>query len=109
MKRTSPKRKPKVSQEVLIMVHLRTGGYCACGCGKPAISTAPHHVFPKQRWPELINEPDNLIGVAADCHANHEVASKRLPRYAIRRAERLACTPAMKAYLDRTYDSRPLP
>jgi len=91
------------------MVHLRTGGHCACGCGKPASITAPHHVFPKSRWPELLNEPDNLIAANADCHARHETAFKRFPRYAIRRAERLASTPAMKAYLDSHYDARSLP
>ena len=91
------------------MVYLRTGGYCACGCGKRAALEAPHHVFAKQRWPELINEPDNLIAAAPDCHARHETAHRRFPQYAVRRARRLATTDAMRAYLARTYEDRALP
>jgi hypothetical protein len=82
-------------------VIVRTGGYCACGCRR--LGTAPHHIFPHQRWPELVAEPDNLLWVADDCHMNHEAASKRFTRHVVWRAEHLAVTPAMSAYLDRTY------
>jgi len=63
----------------------------------------PHHVFPKQKWPELKWEPDNIIPVCRKCHADHEVAYRRLPRAAVKPAERLATDDRMKAYLDRTY------
>ena len=83
---------------------------CACGCGRPTQPTYPaawHHIFPKQRHPELIDEPDNLILVAiTPCHANHESAYRRLPRKVAWRAERLAVTPAMEDYLTRTYGPR---
>lgn len=83
----------------------RQEGFCICGCGRQ-VAPYPlgyHHVFPKARWPELVNEADNIVGVAGDCHANHEAGSTRLPRRACDRAERLACSPPMEDYLTRTY------
>jgi hypothetical protein len=79
----------------------RTGGLCACGCG--GYGWSPHHVFPRQRWPELIDEPDNVIYLDPGCHANHESGSRRVPRSAIRCSEHLARTEPMKRYLDSVY------
>ena len=70
-------------------------------CGGCAVDW--HHVFPKSKFPQLRDEKTNLIAVCRRCHANHEVAYRRLPRSAIARAEGLATTDAMRSYLDRTY------
>lgn len=101
--------KPRLSEEVALVVYKRQDGKCACGCGR-VIAPFPigfHHVFPKQRWPELINVAVNVIGVAADCHANHETGMTRLPRSAVVRAEQLASDPPMRRYLENTYDCSP--
>jgi hypothetical protein len=83
---------------------------CACGCGERVEIWNPacwHHIFPKRRWPELIDVADNLILVAVDCHASHETARRRFKRAVVWPAERLAVTEPMRAYLDRTYGPRP--
>jgi hypothetical protein len=85
----------------------RTAGYCACGCRK--LATDPHHIFPRQRHPELVDEPDNVIAVYRPCHTAHENAYRRFPRSICETAERLATTEPMKAYLDRTYGPRESP
>lgn len=84
----------------------RQEGVCRCGAPIAAPPVGYHHVFSKARWPELIDVAANIIGVCADCHANHESAAKRLPRDAIAVAEELASTPPMQAYLDRVYGPR---
>jgi hypothetical protein len=85
---------------------LRAGGKCECGCGRAA--EEPHHIWPEEKWPALVAVPDNIICISRICHARHTSAFRRLPRYAIRRAERLATDEGMKAYLDRAYDRRSL-
>lgn len=97
--------KPRLGLSTCQQVWERQGAFCVCGCGRP-ISPYPlgyHHVFPKQRWPELVNEADNIVGVFGDCHAAHETGHRRLPRRACGRAERLASSPAMEDYLTLTY------
>lgn len=89
----------------MALVKARTKGMCACHCGQ-RIAVGPigfHHVFPKARWPELADTPENVVGVAASCHAGHELASRRLPRRAVRVAEPLAHSHAMRSYFARTY------
>jgi hypothetical protein len=107
LKRRPRRRKPKLSDATKAIAYHRSGGVCACRCGRRVERDNPaiyHHVFPKQRWPELIDNPDNVVCVAVDCHANHEVASRRLPRRVTRRAALLAeGNPSMLAYLDRVY------
>lgn len=101
-------RQSKVSAEAAQIVHERTAGLCCNGCGSP-IASGPiglHHVFPKHRWPYLIEEVANLVGVCVGCHAAHENASKRLSRRAVRCAESLVLDPSMERYLDRVYGPR---
>lgn len=101
------KPKAKLSAATRALVWHRSGGRCACGCGGQVDPLNPacwHHVFPKQSYPELIDNPDNIVLVTVDCHANHETAAKRLPMRVTRHAARLAeHDPAMRAYLTRTY------
>lgn len=107
-KREKKKRfRARVSDDTYRIAYHRTGGRCACGCGRRVERHNPacyHHVFPKQSWPELIDEPNNVVAVAVDCHANHETAAQRFPRKVTRHAALLAeGDPAMREYLDRTY------
>jgi hypothetical protein len=105
LKRSRPKR-GGVSEETYAIAWARTGGRCACGCDRRGDQV--HHVFPKaaNKWPELIDEPDNCVLVAGSpCHSNHETAFRRLPRSACAPAEHLAVTESMRAYLDRVYAS----
>lgn len=107
-RRASSSPRAVLSVPTMATVLLLTGfdGGCQCGCGRPADAGNPacwHHVFPKQRWPELIDNAQNVMVVAVDCHANHEVAFCRLPRRSVWRAESLVTTDAMRDYLDRTY------
>lgn len=94
-----------MSFDTRMIAFARTEGYCACGCGK--VATDPHHIFPKQRWPELVDEPDNVVAVYRPCHAAHENAHHRFSRSVCATAERLAVTEPMKAYLNRTYAAHP--
>lgn len=107
LKQGRRKPRPTVSETTRRIALHRTGGRCACGCGRPVEPSNPatyHHVFPKQRWPELIDDPDNVVAVAVDCHANHEAASHRFPRRLTRHAALLAeGDTAMQDYLARTY------
>lgn len=109
LKPRPPAPKPKeqrMDKDVCAQVFWRQQGKCVCGCGR-RIAPFPigyHHILPRQRWPELTNEPDDIVGVAADCHANHETGTTRLPRSACALAERLAiCEPRRASYLNRTY------
>lgn len=100
------RQRERVSERTVRTVYERQLGYCGCGCGRRIARglIGYHHVFPKAKWPELVDHPDNGVGVAADCHANHETASRRLPRRAVKLAERLAAgNPRMEAYLEETY------
>src|SRR5437016_4640195 len=93
--------KDKVSPQTRTIAYERTNGICAAGCGRNGSSW--HHILPKQRWPELIDEPDNVILVCLLCHSRHEGAFKRLPRSAIRCVNRLVLDEPMRAYIERTY------
>lgn len=106
--RRQRRQRPLLSPETCGIVAARQHGYCICGCHR-RIAQYPigfHHLLPKQIWPELAVEPDNVVGVAAVCHANHETAARRLPRSACVRIERLARIPTVASYLDRTYGPR---
>ncbi len=71
----------------------------ACG----ALATDNHHVLYTQRWPELGDEPDNLIALCRSCHANHHSGMRRLSRSLCRYAEKLADDGPKQAFLKRTY------
>jgi hypothetical protein len=107
LKRTRPKAKPRLSQEsaMIALERFHPLGLpfmpCICGCG--ARSQEWHHVFDQNRYPELADDPDNIVPVAARCHADHTSAKRRLPRFACRYAERLAVTPQMENHLARHY------
>lgn len=97
------KQKPRLSEESAAIALSRSDGFCACGCGRRA--TEWHHVFTQQRYPELVDNPDNIVMVASPCHAAHTIAAKRFPRRVCKHAEtHLMMTPQMEAYLDRYYD-----
>lgn len=99
------RQKDPVSLSTRVIAMNRTAYKCSCGCGRMANSL--HHAFPRQRFPELTNEPDNCIPLAWEpCHSNHETALHSLARSVIAPAERLATTSAREAYLDRTYGPR---
>ncbi len=105
LQRRKPPKRHRVPQDVWELVMRRTGGLCGCGCGRRA--TELHHAFPKHKWPELADHPDCLVAVHRLCHANHEAASRRLPRRAVRHAVVLADgDTAMVDYLARTYPLR---
>lgn len=74
---------------------------CACGCGNRARSW--HHIFDQSDYPEFIDVLENIVPVAERCHTRHTNAVERFPRSVCSRAETLAVTPAMAAYLDRFY------
>jgi hypothetical protein len=96
------REKAIVSPETRRIALARNGGRCACGCG--GRSTQVHHVFPRQRWPALIDDPMNAVGVTKRCHERHELAVERLPfSAAILALEYCAQTEADVAYLERTY------
>lgn len=100
-RRERPSLRPETCQEV----SRRQGGLCACGCGA-TIAPFPigyHHVLPKHRWPALIDVTANVIGVAADCHANHETAACRFPWRAILPVLELRLDGPQLGYLERTY------
>lgn len=98
----STEPKPRLSYASAAVAHSREPAHtCCCGCGRRA--TEWHHVFEQQHYPELADEPDNVVKVNPLCHARHTNRFRRLPRRAIRRAERLATTEKMKSYLDHKY------
>ena len=109
----APQRRRKakrvgLSPETAACVYARQKGLCCCGCGG-RIAPFPmgyHHIWPKAKWPSLIDVSANIAGVGADCHASHETAARRLPRASIAFAEVLAATHEMRSYLDRTYGPR---
>lgn len=69
----------------------RTGGLCACGCGRKADRV--RHVFHPLQFPKLQDKRDNLFAYSS-VHG-----SKTLPRRVARHAERLARTTLMADYL----------
>src|ERR1039458_7940195 len=84
--RRKRKAKPVMALPTRVVAFDRSGGWCVCGCGRRA--QQGHHVFDKNRYPELVDEPDNIVAVARACHERHTSAMERLPRFAIASAER---------------------
>lgn len=63
-----------------------------------------HHILPKARWRELVDDPRNVAGVFEDCHANHESGKTRLPLVKVAAILRgLTLDARQEAYLHRTY------
>jgi hypothetical protein len=90
----------------------RHKGQC-CACGRRVTDWPPgiayHHIFPKDavHWPELVDDPMNVVLVCAECHSRHETAVVRLPiRVTDLALEWCARDEAMVAYLTRTYAPR---
>ena len=106
MKRSAlkPKRKvkPKASFDTMMAVMDRDGVWCS-NCSDADLPVQLHHLLPRQRWPELIDVPENMIALDALCHANHTSARRRIPRAAVKASEPLALNDQMKAYLDSRY------
>jgi hypothetical protein len=100
------RKRPKLSVKTAQAAYKRYGGNCA-GCGKRA--TEWHHVLSQQKFPEFIDEIDNVLPLCRSCHWAHTSAIRRLPRRSIGSAEGLPLTPAMHNYLDRTYGPKPKP
>ena len=75
LKPSRPK-KPRMSEKTMLAAARRSKGHCACGCDSDPNSW--HHIFPRSKWPELIDEPDNVVFIAALCHMRHEAASRRM-------------------------------
>jgi hypothetical protein len=101
------RKKPRLSLATAEVVVARCDGWCECGCGCGLRATQHHHVFSQSLFPELADEADNVIALAARCHDLHTLAVRRLPRSVCARAERLAITPRMENYLDRNYRRDP--
>jgi hypothetical protein len=93
----------------MAVVRARQLGLCACGCGGK-IAPAPigyHHIFPKHKWPDLLDIAENVVGLTMNCHAAHETAAKRLKRTAVAVVEQLPLDARQLSYLDRTYGLAP--
>ena len=100
--RPGRKPKPRVSPESREAAYARTQGLCGCCCGRRA-QGPPHHILPKQRWPELIDEPANLLPICFRCHQLHEEAIRRIPYYAIGSVWDLDLSEPQKRYIENTY------
>lgn len=111
LKQRRRKPKPRLREETALLVFARQAGGCGCGhdCRLPISPGAIgyHHVFPKSKYPRLVDEADNVLGVNELCHAEHEGRKRKITRAAVARAERLATTGPMESYLDRTYPGDP--
>lgn len=103
LKRGRRKPKARLSEASASIAFERYDGLCACGCGDDA--TEWHHIFDQQHYPELADEPDNVVPVAPRCHRRHTDWLQLFPRAICVRAERFATTPSMENYLDRHYDN----
>lgn len=65
-----------------------------------------HHVLPRERWPEHEKVAENLMGVCAECHDDHERANARIPHEAVPRCAldlARAAGPAEADYVAKTY------
>jgi hypothetical protein len=106
LKRERPRKRPWMSERTRATVFARQHGRCICGCGQP-IASGPigyHHIWPRQRWPELADDPANVVGVTADCHAKHESASRVLPCACVAVVtEGIVVDNQMRAYFERHY------
>lgn len=72
--------------------------------GRVKAARVLHHVFPRQRWPDLITVGDNQVDVCTDHHNGHEFGGQRIPRAALPACSTdLAVTEPMRRYLETTY------
>lgn len=84
----------------------RTKGKCAVpGCKRRARD--PHHLLPQQanKWPELADTLENVIGVCRECHDDHEHGNlrNRLPQSVTGTVRTLDLDARQLAYLAKTY------
>lgn len=55
--------------------------------GRVGPAEHPHHLLPKQSWPELAGVVENVVALCASCHMTHEFSPRdRLPWDALPRA-----------------------
>ena len=104
--RGMPKTKPRLSQESAEAAFWRSGGVCAVCHGR---ATSHHHIFPQTKYPELADEPDNLVSLCANCHLNHHSWAKRIPRNLVKDAEHLAKTGSQQRFLEKNYPNTAKP
>lgn len=78
----------------------RDRGVCV-GCGLKARFW--HHVLSQQKWPELADEPLNVVAVCRRCHERHHTGVLRLSRSSVRVVEQLELTEPQKRFLERSY------
>lgn len=114
LQRKPPKRPDPILAETRRAARARSGGKCVVclyhGHGGRGAGKAEHlhHALPKSRskWPQLVAVLDNLVGVCAHHHMNHEHGGARIPLLALPECVfRLAADvgPAAVDYLLRTY------
>lgn len=81
------KRRQPMPQQVRMQARQRSLGRCVVCVweGKPRAGKAEHlhHVMDVQMFPDLELEPDNLVGLCLQHHANHHAAFERVPREAL--------------------------
>lgn len=113
LRRTRRKRPPEgplTRQQWEAEVHRLSGGECiVTGTRVPRRPENFHHVVPKQKLRAaglhaFVWDPDNGVAVTADVHANHEVASHRIPRDKLpERAIRFARRHGFMDYIENIY------
>jgi 5-methylcytosine-specific restriction endonuclease McrA len=70
-------------------------------CGGRA--TSHHHIWPQSKYPDLADEPANLLSLCAKCHMDHHSWAKRIPRSLVKHAEHLATTGSQERFLEKNY------
>lgn len=99
--RPSRRQKAILRPETRAAAFARSGGRCV-RCGKRA--TQAHHIWPRQRWPKLVDVAENVVGLCQRCHERHELAVERLPRSCLPDcATGLVVDGRMASYIERTY------
>lgn len=109
LKRGRPRAKrqgPILSPSTRVAAFARTKGQCAVpGCKRRAQD--PHHLLPQQanKWPELADVLENVIGVCRQHHDEHEHGNlrNRLPDAITATVRTLDLDTKQLAYLAKTY------
>jgi hypothetical protein len=77
-----PRERATTPPEVWAAVLRRDGGLCVWSrhLGRRRRAAHPHHLLPKQTWPEFVGTRANIVGLTADLHMTHEHSpGDRLP------------------------------
>lgn len=79
LRRTGGRKRRSLPPAVRRPAQERQRGLCiTLGCRRKPWQR--HHILPVTRFPELELEPDNLVAICPECHADHESANKPLLR-----------------------------